>query len=123
MPESIAGHSCRIALRELVPLILFRNRRYVMCLGKDLVGAKIRMRPLQLPDDIEQRLLEGQHTRATHALMERYAIPPDQARKLLTRWLDEHRTNRTPPEAGSSAPSVARGFGRRKTDRPHDGDP
>jgi hypothetical protein len=84
------------------------------------------MGPLQLPDDIEQRLIDGQFARATHALMERYAIPIDQAWLLLTRWLDEHRTNPTPngpPEAGSSAPLATRGFGRRKTDRPCDGDP
>jgi hypothetical protein len=98
----------------------------MLFLGKNSVGAKITMHPLQLPDDIEQRLLEGQYTRATYALMERYAIPIDQAWLLLTRWLDEHRTNPTPagpPESGSSAPVAPRGFRRRKTDRPYDRDP
>jgi hypothetical protein len=70
-------------------MMRFSNRWYVMFLGKNSVGAKITMHPLQLPDNIQQRLLDGQYTRATYALMERYAIPIDQAWLLLTRWLDE----------------------------------
>jgi hypothetical protein len=84
------------------------------------------MRPLQLPDDIEQRLLEGQRSRATHALMVRYTIPLGDAQILVARWLHEHRTK---PEAdkpvatGSAAPPAPRKFGRRITDRPLDEDP
>lgn len=83
------GPCCYITRNELAAMMLLGNSCYVMFLGKNSVGAKITMHPLQLPDNIQQRLLDGQYTRATYALMERYAIPIDQAWLLLTRWLDE----------------------------------
>lgn len=49
------------------------------------------MIPTQLPDDIEQRLLDGQRLRATHDLMERRGINLDDARALIGRWLFERQ--------------------------------
>jgi hypothetical protein len=47
--------------------------------------------PAQLPDDIEQKLLDGQRLRATHDLMERRGIPLNKARELVGRWLFERQ--------------------------------
>lgn len=43
--------------------------------------------PAQLPDDIEQKLLDGQRLRATHDLMERRGVTLNEARALVGRWL------------------------------------
>ena len=45
------------------------------------------MKPTQLPDDIEQNLLDGQRLRATYALMERRGLTLNDARVLVGRWL------------------------------------
>jgi hypothetical protein len=57
-----------------------------------------------LPDDIEQFLIAGQRLRATVALAERRRISIEEARELVSRWLDARR-------AGSL-------YGRRRGDRP-----
>ena len=43
--------------------------------------------PVQLPDDIEQKLIDGQRFRATADLMERRGISLDEARTVIGRWL------------------------------------
>jgi hypothetical protein len=43
--------------------------------------------PAQLPDDIEQKLMDGRRLRATHDLMERRGIPLNKTRELVGRWL------------------------------------
>jgi hypothetical protein len=45
----------------------------------------------QLPDDIEQKLQDGQRLRATYDLMERRGITLDEARMLVGRWLFERQ--------------------------------
>jgi hypothetical protein len=45
----------------------------------------------QLPDDIEQKLLDGQRLRATCDLMERSRVILDEARELVGRWLLERQ--------------------------------
>lgn len=52
----------------------------------------------ELPDDIEQYLIDGQRIRATWALMERRQIPIDQARVLVGRWLFDRAQCTTPPD-------------------------
>ena len=52
--------------------------------------------PSQLPDDIEQKLLDGQRLRATHDLMERRGITLNEARELVGRWMFD----RQQPNAG-----------------------
>jgi hypothetical protein len=47
--------------------------------------------PAQLPDDIEQKLLDGQRLRATSDLMERRGITLNEARALVGRWLFERQ--------------------------------
>jgi hypothetical protein len=47
--------------------------------------------PAQLPDDIEQKLQDGQRLRATYDLMERRGITLDEARMLVGRWLFERQ--------------------------------
>jgi hypothetical protein len=47
--------------------------------------------PVHLPDDIEQKLLDGQRLRATHDLMEQRGITPEGACMLVGRWLFERR--------------------------------
>lgn len=49
--------------------------------------------PTRLPDDIEQKLIDGQRLRATYDLMARRGISLDAARTIIGRWLAE-RTNR-----------------------------
>ena len=44
---------------------------------------------MQLPDDIEQLLLDGQRLRATWALMQRRWLTPNEARAEVGRWLFE----------------------------------
>ncbi len=58
------------------------------------------MKPTQLPDDIEQNLLDGQRLRATHALMERRGVTLDDARVLVGRWLFERQQANTKPTGG-----------------------
>jgi hypothetical protein len=41
----------------------------------------------RLPDDIEQKLIDGQRLRATHDLAERRGIPLHDAKILVGRWL------------------------------------
>jgi hypothetical protein len=89
-------------------MILISNRRHVMCLGKISVGGKIRMRRLQLPDDIEQRLLEGQHARATQALMERYSISLDHARRVPPWKISSCRPTRMPDKSSPLLMTSAR---------------
>jgi hypothetical protein len=55
--------------------------------------------PAQIPDDIEQKLLDGERLRATGDLMERRGITLDEARELVGRWLLERRQARTGPGA------------------------
>ena len=45
----------------------------------------------QLPDDIEQKVLDGQRLRATYDLMERRGVTLDEARELVGRWLYERQ--------------------------------
>jgi hypothetical protein len=45
----------------------------------------------QLPDDIEQKVLNGQCLRATYDLMERRGVTLDEARELVGRWLYERQ--------------------------------
>jgi hypothetical protein len=47
--------------------------------------------PIRLPDDIEQKLLDGQRLRATHNLMERRGLGLNEARELVGRWLFERQ--------------------------------
>jgi hypothetical protein len=47
--------------------------------------------PIMLPDDIEQRLLDGQRSRATRDLVERRGITLNEARELIERWLFDWR--------------------------------
>jgi hypothetical protein len=47
--------------------------------------------PLQLPDDIEQKLIDGQRLRATRDLMERRGLNLNQAREPVGRWLFERQ--------------------------------
>jgi hypothetical protein len=47
--------------------------------------------PAQLPDDIEQKLLDGQRLRATRDLMERRGLALNEARAEVGRWLFERR--------------------------------
>jgi hypothetical protein len=47
--------------------------------------------PAQLPDDIEQKLLDGQRLRATWDLMERRGVTLNEARELIGRWLFERQ--------------------------------
>jgi hypothetical protein len=47
--------------------------------------------PARLPDDIEQKLLDGQRLRATHDLMQRRRLTLDEARELVGRWLFERQ--------------------------------
>jgi hypothetical protein len=50
--------------------------------------------PTQLPDDIEQKLLDGQRVRATHDLKEWRGITLNGAHTLVGRWLFERRQAR-----------------------------
>ncbi|WP_158931401.1 hypothetical protein [Acidisphaera sp. S103] len=43
------------------------------------------------PDDIEQKVLDGQRLRATYDLMERRGVTLDEARELVGRWLYERQ--------------------------------
>ncbi len=52
--------------------------------------------PIQLPDDIEQKLLDGQRLRATHDLMTRRGISLDNAQVLIGRWLFDRLTGGNP---------------------------
>jgi hypothetical protein len=56
-------------------------------------------RPLRLPDDVEQFLIDGQETRAISVLMHRRWITLDQARTLVGRWLFEWESADWPGEA------------------------
>jgi hypothetical protein len=47
--------------------------------------------PTRLPDDIEQKLLDGQRLRATHDLMQRRGLALNDARELVGRWLFERQ--------------------------------
>lgn len=47
--------------------------------------------PVQLPDDIEQKLIDGQRFRATADLMERRGISLNAARTVVGRWLFERQ--------------------------------
>ena len=55
--------------------------------------------PTQLPDDIEQKLIDGQRLRATYDLMARRGIGLNAARMIIGRWLAERagRNDRAPP--------------------------
>ena len=68
-----------------------------------MLGAETAMTPTQLPDDIEQNLLDGQRLRATHALMERRGVTLDDARELVGRWLFERQQANT--KSTGSAPA------------------
>lgn len=50
----------------------------------------------RLPDDIEEKLINGQRLRATHDLMERRGIDLTVAQTVIGRWLWEraHRRGR-----------------------------
>ena len=65
----------------------------------------------QLPDDIEQRLIEGQRSQAVRDLAARRGVSSDAAQLLIARWLYERKTNAKVSTA-SSPPSLLR----RKTD-------
>jgi hypothetical protein len=54
--------------------------------------------PAPLPDDIEQKLLDGERLRATGDLMDRRGITHDEARELVGRWLFERRQAGTGPK-------------------------
>jgi hypothetical protein len=56
--------------------------------------------PVRLPDDIEQKLLDGQRSRATHDLAERRGCTVYEARRLVSRWLFEQGLA-GPPKAGN----------------------
>jgi hypothetical protein len=45
------------------------------------------MSAAELPDDIEQFLIDGQRLRATVALAERRAISFEEARELINHWI------------------------------------
>jgi hypothetical protein len=45
------------------------------------------MSDMQLPDDIEQKLIDGQRLRATYDLMARRGINLHEARTQVGRWL------------------------------------
>jgi hypothetical protein len=45
----------------------------------------------RLPDDIEQKVLDGQRLRATYDQMERRGVTLDEARELVGRWLYERQ--------------------------------
>jgi hypothetical protein len=51
---------------------------------------------MQLPNDIEQKLADGQRLRATHDLMERRCITPNEARERVGHWLFEQRAKLSP---------------------------
>ena len=63
---------------------------------------------MRLPDDIEQRLLDGQMARAVIDLAKRRLITRDDAAKLIRRWVSERR------QMAEGSPMS----GRRKTDHP-----
>jgi hypothetical protein len=52
--------------------------------------------PIQLPDDIEQKLLDGHRLRATHDLMTRRGISLGGAQVLIGRWLFDRLTGGNP---------------------------
>lgn len=52
----------------------------------------------RLPDDIEQKLIDGQRLRATHDLMERRGITLNDARLLVGRWLFERQQSPENPQ-------------------------
>ena len=45
----------------------------------------------QLPDDIEQKLMDGQRLRATYDLIERRRVTLNAARELVGRWQHERQ--------------------------------
>ena len=53
------------------------------------------MPDVQLSDDIEQMLVDGQQLRATHELMKRRGLSRNDARILVGRWFYERRQART----------------------------
>jgi hypothetical protein len=55
--------------------------------------------PIQLPDDIEQKLLDGQRLRATHDLMMRRGISLGGAQVLIGRWLFDRLAGGNPAMA------------------------
>lgn len=57
--------------------------------------------PTQLPDDIEQKLPDGQRLRATHDLMARRGISLNAARTIVGRWLAERAARNGAAPAGS----------------------
>jgi hypothetical protein len=63
---------------------------------------------MQLPDDIEQKLLDGQRRWATSDLAERRAITLDEARLQIGRWLFDRQ----------QALQGGALYGRRRGDRP-----
>ena len=58
------------------------------------MGGRVR----ELPDDIEQYLIDGQRNRAIWALMERRRIPVGQAHELVGLWLSERAQCTAPPD-------------------------
>jgi hypothetical protein len=60
--------------------------------------------PTQLPDDIEQKLMDGQRLRATHDLMARRGISLDAARTIVGRWLAERPNRNGVASAGPCGP-------------------
>jgi hypothetical protein len=54
-----------------------------------------------LPDDIEQKLLDGQRLRATYDLIERRQITANEARILVGKWL--HQRQQSGPSKASDA--------------------
>jgi hypothetical protein len=74
--------------------------------------------PLQLPDDIEQRLIDGHRARATSDLMGRRAISRDEAHILVARPLCENLSMKSHRLSGSgSTDSSGDPFLRRRTDK------
>ena len=54
----------------------------------------------RLPDDIEEKLINGQRLRATHDLMERRGIDLPAARTVIGRWLWERAKRCGQPSSG-----------------------
>jgi hypothetical protein len=67
-------------------------------LGKDVMSDD--PAPIGLPDDIKQKLLDGQRSRATHDLAERRRCTVYEARMLVSRRLFA-RGLAGPPKAGN----------------------
>ena len=80
--------------------------------------------PIQLPDDIEQRLRDGQRWQGTRDLMARRRITLGEAQTLVARWLYENLATPNPSKSAntrSSEEPTSRLFSRRRTDqRPED---